>query len=158
MGNDKVILTREGYDKLHKELALLKGEKRQEIIRAISEARAQGDLSENAEYDAAKESQAMNEKRIAEIEYVLSRADILDDSRIPKDTALIGATIKMKDLRSKEEFDYMLVSEAEADYDNNKISLSSPVGKALIGHKIGDIIEIKVPAGVLRYEIIGITR
>jgi len=158
MGDGRIILTREGYEKMQNELALLSNKKRRQIAKEIDEARAKGDLSENAEYHAAKEAQAMNERRIAEIEGILSRARIIDDSAVSKDEALLGATVKVKDLSSLEDFDYMLVSEEESDYDLNKISITSPVGRALLGHKVGDIVEVRVPAGVLRYEIVGISR
>lgn len=158
MSEDRVMLTREGRDKICKELDILKGEKRREVAKALAEARAHGDLSENAEYDAAKEAQAMNERRISEMEDTLMRAQIIDDDSMPKDEALFGATVRVKDQGSGEEFDYMLVSEEESDFDLNKISISSPVGKALFGHKVGDVVEIQVPAGVLKYEIVSIGR
>ncbi len=158
MSKGRVVLTREGRDKLCKELEGLKGEKRREIAQALADARAHGDLSENAEYDAAKESQAMNEKKIASLEETLMNATLLDNSSMPKDEALIGATVKVKDQGTKEEFDYMLVSEAESDFELNKISTNSPVGKALLGHKVGAVVDIQVPAGVIKYEIIKISR
>ena len=158
MQGKKVSLTRKGYNDLMKELESLKGEKRRNISRDIAEARSHGDISENAEYDAAKEAQAHNEKRIAELEGTLSRAEIIDDTNVPKDTALLGATVTVKDKNTGEEFDYMLVAEEESDFDADKISASSPVGKALIGHKKGDVVEIQVPAGTLKYEIIKIRR
>ncbi len=158
MAGEKIVLTREGRDKLVRELECLKGEKRREIARALAEARGHGDLSENAEYDAAKEAQAHNEKKIGELEDILVKARLIDDSKMPKDEALIGATIRVVDLNTNEKFDYMLVSEEESDFDQNKISISSPVGKAFLGHKVGDVVEVKVPAGVLRYELIEIKR
>ena len=158
MPGKKVTLTREGYDKLHEELEYLKGTKRREISKAIGEARAHGDLSENAEYDAAKDAQALNEKRIAELEDTLSRATIIDEGTIATDEALLGATLKLKDSATGDEFEYMLVSEEESDFDEGKISVSSPVGKALLGHKVGDTVEINVPAGTLTYEILEIRR
>ena len=97
-------------------------------------------------------------RRIAEMEDTLMRAQIIDNDAMPKDEALLGATVKVKDQGSGEEFDYMLVSEEESDFDLNKISISSPVGKALFGHKVGDVVEIQVPAGVLKYEIVSIGR
>jgi transcription elongation factor GreA len=152
------MLTRAGRDKLVKELEFLKGEKRREIAKDLAEARAHGDLSENAEYDAAKEAQAMNEKRIGEIEDVLLSGQLIDEAAVPKDEALLGATISVKDTDSGEEFDYMLVSQEESDFQENKISVDSPVGKALLGHKVGDVIDIQVPAGALKYEIVKISR
>lgn len=156
LGN--IYLTKDGYDKLHQELEYLKKVQRKELSQAIAQARAHGDLSENAEYDAAKEAQALNEKRIAELEYKLSRARLIDDQDIPKDQARIGATIQLEDLDSQEELGYFLVSEEEADFSQGKISITSPVGRALLGHKENEIVEINVPAGILRYRIIKITR
>lgn len=153
-----VTLTREGRDKLVRELELLKGEKRREVAKALAEARAHGDLSENAEYDAAKEAQAHNEKKIAEIEDILMRARIMDESAIAPDEALLGAKVKVLDKETSEEFEYMLVAEEESDFSENKISITSPVGKALLGHKKGDIVEISTPGGDLSYEITGISR
>ena len=158
MVKGKIFLTREGRDKIVKELECFKGEKRREIAKQLAEARAHGDLSENAEYDAAKEAQAMNEKRIAELEETLMRARIIDEDSVPRDQALLGATVRVKDLNGGQEFDYILVSEEEADFENDKISITSPVGSALLGHKVGDGVEIEVPAGTLEYEIVKISR
>ena len=158
MGEGHVTLTREGRGKLVSELELLKNEKRREIAKDLAEARAKGDLSENAEYDAAKESQAMNEKRIAELEDTLMRARLIDESTMPKDIALFGATIKVKDQGTGEEFDYMLVAEEESDFEQNKISVSSPVGKAILGHRAGDVVDAVVPDGTIKYEILKISR
>jgi len=155
---DEIYLTRSGYEKLIKELDVLKREKRKQLSKAIGEARGHGDISENAEYDAAKDAQALNEKRIAELEYKLTRARIIDYEDIPKDEVLIGATVRLKDLDSQEVLEYTLVSETEADYDEGKISVTSPVGAALLNHKEKDIVEIKVPAGILRYEVLKISR
>ena len=151
-------LTRDGYEKLRKELEFLKTVKRKELSKAIGEARSHGDISENAEYDSAKESQGLNEKKIAELEATLSNAQILDDQNISKDEVLIGATVKLKDLDSNEELEYMLVSEEEADYSQGKISVTSPVGSALLNHKKGETVSIKVPAGTLKYKILAISR
>ncbi|MEW6009045.1 MAG: transcription elongation factor GreA [Candidatus Omnitrophota bacterium] len=155
---DEVYLTRAGYEKLMKELEFLKGEKRKKLSKAIGEARAHGDISENAEYDAAKEAQALNEERIHELEFKLGHVRIIDDEDIPKDKIFIGAKVTLKDLDSAEILEYTLVSEAEADYNEGKISITSPIGKALLSRKEKDVVEINVPAGVLRYEIIKITR
>jgi len=151
-------LTHEGYEKLRKELEYLKTVKRKELSKAIGEARSQGDISENAEYDAAKESQGLNEKKISELESKLGNAQIIDNDQMSSDEVLIGATVKLKDMKSGQELEYMLVSEEEADYDQNKISVSSPVGSALISHKVDDTVEIKVPAGVLKYKVLKISR
>jgi transcription elongation factor GreA len=158
MTDGNVYLTPEGYEKLRKELKFLKTTKRRKLSKAIGDARAHGDISENAEYDAAKEAQGLNEKKIAELETELSNAQILDDTNIPKDEALIGATVKLKDLGSKEEVQYTLVSELEADFSQGKISVTSPVGKGLLGHKKNEIVKIEVPAGILKYKILKISR
>ncbi len=155
---EQIYLTRSGHEKLMKELDFLKREKRKQLSKAIGEARDHGDISENAEYDAAKEAQGLNEKKIAELEYKLSHARILDDENIPKDEVLIGATVTLKDLDSQEVLEYTLVSEIEADYAEGKISVSSPIGAALLNHREKDTVEIKVPAGVLRYQILKISR
>lgn len=158
MDPQDVYLTKEGYQRLIGELEFLKNVKRKELSKAVGEARAHGDISENAEYDAAKEAQALNEQRIAELEEKLSHARILDYENIPKDEVLIGATVKLKDLSTEEELEYTLVSELEADYAQGKISISCPVGKGLLSHREGDTVEIKTPAGVLRYKILKISR
>lgn len=158
MSRGRSYLTREGFEKLQKELEHLKTVKRKEFSKAIGEARSHGDLSENAEYDAAKESQALNEKRIAELQQKLANAEILDNDQMTSDEVLIGATVKLKDAKSGEELEYMLVAEEEADYASGKISVSSPVGSALINHKVGDLVEIKVPAGILKYKVLNISR
>ena len=158
MGEGYITFTREGRDKIVRELESLKNAKRREIAKALAEARSHGDLSENAEYDAAKEAQAMNEKKIAELEGTLSRGRIMDDTDMPKDEALLGAKVKVKDKDTSEEFEYMLVAEEESDFAENKISVSSPVGRALLGHKAGEVVEIKAPAGIIKYEIISISR
>ena len=158
MGKGKTYLTREGYEKLRQELENLKTVKRRQLSKAIGEARAHGDISENAEYDAAKEAQGLNEKKISELETKLSGAQILDDENISKDEILIGATVKLKDINSGEELEYMLVAEEEADYSQNKISVTSPVGSGLVNHKKGETVEIKVPAGTLKYKVLNITR
>lgn len=151
-------LTHEGYEKLRKELEYLKTVRRKELSKAIGEARSHGDISENAEYDAAKESQGLNEKKIAELEAKLASAQIIDNEQMSSDEVLIGANVKLKDLKSGQELEYMLVAEEEADYDQNKISVSSPVGSALVNHKVGDAVEINVPAGILKYKILKISR
>lgn len=154
----EIYLTRKGYQKLSEELEHLKKVKRKEFSKAIGEARAHGDISENAEYDAAKEAQAHNEKRIAELEAKLAGARIIEDHDIAADEVLIGATVKLKDLDTEEELEYILVSPEEADYNQNKISISSPVGKGLLYHKENDTVEIKIPAGMLKYKILKISR
>lgn len=158
MARGSTHLTPEGYEKLRKELEYLKTTKRRELSRAIGEARAHGDISENAEYDSAKDAQGMNEKKIAELEAKLASAQIIDNSQMSSDEVLIGATVKLKDIDSGEELEYTIVSEEEADYAQNKISLQSPVGTGLLNHKKGDLVEIQVPRGVLKYKILNISR
>ncbi|MFA5338547.1 MAG: transcription elongation factor GreA [Candidatus Omnitrophota bacterium] len=153
-----IYLTEEGYQKLVKDLERLKTVKRRQLSKAIGEARDHGDISENSEYDAAKEDQAFNEKKIAELEAKLAYVRILNDEEMPKDKILIGATVELEDLDTEEKIVYMLVSEVEADYKQGKISVSSPVGKGLINHKEGEAIEIKIPAGILHYKILKISR
>ncbi|MDD5137873.1 MAG: transcription elongation factor GreA [Candidatus Omnitrophota bacterium] len=153
-----IFLTQKGYEQLREELELLKTKKRREIAQTIARARAMGDLSENAEYDAAKEAQGHLEKRIAELEDKLSRARIIENENIPTDKVYIGACVKLRDQDTEEESAYTLVSPAEADYTQNKLSIESPIGKALLGRKAGDVVEIQVPAGILKYRIIEISR
>ena len=153
----EIYLTRQGHDKLVEELEFLKTTKRRQLSKAIGEARAHGDISENAEYDAAKDAQGLNEKKIAELEGKLSCAQILSDD-IAKDEVLIGATVKLMDVDTSEEMEYTLVAELEADYNQGKISVGSPVGKGLLGHKENETVEITIPAGTLKYKIIRITR
>jgi transcription elongation factor GreA len=152
-----IYLTQEGYEKLIGELEYLKTIKRRQLSKAVGEARLHGDISENAEYDAARDAQGHNEKQIVELEDKLARVRILDKN-ISHDEALIGATVKLKDMDTKEELEYTLVSELEADYAQGKISVTSPVGLGLLGSKENEVVEIKIPAGILKYKIIKISR
>jgi len=156
--SEDVFLTKKGFEKLKKELGFLKGEKRREIADALEKARLLGDLSENAEYDSAKQEQAINEKRIAELVNKLGRAKIIENITISTDKAYVGANLKLEDLGSKEKIDYKLVTEDEADFSQGRISISSPVGKALLGRKKGEVVSISVPAGTLKYKVIKISR
>jgi transcription elongation factor GreA len=140
------------------ELEYLKTTRRRELSKEIGAAREKGDISENAEYDAAKDAQGLLEKRIAELEDRLSRATVMENMEIAADKAYIGATIKVKDIDSKDEMNYTLVAQEEANFSEGKISVESPIGKALLGHKNGDTVEIQVPAGTLKYKILAITR
>ena len=158
MDGEDIYLTKAGYQKLVEELEFLKTSKRRQLSAEIGKARAHGDISENAEYDAAKDAQALNEQKVSELEYRLSRARIIDDENIPSDQVLIGATVKLQDLDTGEELEYTLVSELEADYAQGRISVTSPVGHGLLEHKENDVIEIKIPAGKLRYKILKISR
>jgi transcription elongation factor GreA len=155
---ESIPMSREGYDKFVKDLDYLKTTKRREIAEDIARARAFGDLKENAEYDSAKNNQALNEKRISDYEERLSRIQIIDESKIPKDQVLIGATVLLKDLKSQEEITYSIVTHDEADYDAGKLSAMSPIAKGLLGLKVGDSAEIKIPAGVLKYKVLKISR
>lgn len=156
--NAKIYLSKDGYEKLRDELKYLQTTRRRELSKEIGIARDHGDISENAEYDAAKEAQAFNEHRVAELQDKFRRAQILDDSNISNDEVLIGATVKLKDLDSGEELEYTLVSEFEADFMENKISIASPIGNNLLGLKKNDTVEIKVPAGIIKYKVLGISR
>ena len=156
--SDNIPMTREGYERFVKELEQLKTIKRREIAEDIARARAFGDLKENAEYDAAKNSQAFNEKRISEYEERLSRIQIIDESKIAKDQVLIGAKVVLKDLKSQEEITYSIVTHDEANFDEGKLSVMSPIAKGLLGLKVGESAEIKIPAGVLKYKVLKISR
>lgn len=154
---DVVYLTRAGYEKMTKELDELRRERRR-ISKAIEEARLQGDISENAEYDAAKDAQAHNAARMADVEVKLSKVRIIEDENIPSDKIYIGAIVTLLDLETDEELQYMMVSPEEANYEENKLSIFAPIGKALMGHAAGEELNIKVPAGVLKYKILKIKR
>lgn len=154
----EVYLTKDGFHKLQDELDRLKSVERLRISKAIGEARLLGDLSENAEYDAAKDAQAHCEARIAELEDKLARVRIIDNEDIPKDKVFIGAKVTVADLDTDAEECYTLVSHEEANYDEGKISIQSPIGKALLGHKVGEAVDVNVPAGILKYKIMKIER
>ncbi|ABB32006.1 transcription elongation factor GreA [Geobacter metallireducens RCH3] len=152
-----VPMTKESYDSLQEELKRLIREERPRVIQDIAEARSHGDLSENAEYDAAKNRQAFIEGRIQELQGKLARAHVVDLSGLKPDKVVFGATVTLYDTTSEEEVTYKIVGEEEADIKLGKISCTSPVGKALIGHKLDDSVKIKVPSGsVKEYEIIDI--
>ncbi len=151
-----VYLTRERLLELEEELRRLKIKGRAEIAQQIAEARGHGDIAENSEYDAAKQAQEMLEIRIAKLEKTLSRARIINEKDLPNDKVYILSTVKIKDLKSGEELTYKLVSPEEANFEENKISVTSPIGKALMGKTKGDIVKIQVPAGILDYEILEI--
>ena len=151
-----VPLTKESYEALQEELKRSIREERPKIIQAISEARAHGDLSENAEYDAAKNNQSFLEGRIQELQDKLARAYVVDLSNLKPDKVVFGATVTVYDTATEEETTFKIVGEDEADIKQGKISYTSPVGKALIGHRLDDSVKAKVPAGVREYEIIDI--
>jgi transcription elongation factor GreA len=156
--NDVVYLTRKRLRELEEELRDLKLNGRKQIAQDIAEARGHGDLSENAEYDAAKEAQQHLERKIAQLEITLSRARIIESKDLPNDKVYILSTVTIRDLKTSEETAYTLVSNEEADFEDRKISVSSPIGKALLGKKLHDVVKIKVPAGILEYKVIDITR
>jgi transcription elongation factor GreA len=156
--NGVVYLTRERLVELEQELRQLKVHERTEIAAKIAEARGHGDLSENAEYDAAKEAQQHLELRIAKLEQTLGRARIIDSKDLPNDKIYILSNVTLKDIKTKKVLTYKLVSPEEANFDENKISVTSPIGKGLIGKKVNDVVKIAVPAGELSYQIIDISR
>ena len=159
MDNEKeVLLTQEGYDNLEKELEYLVTEKRAEIAERIKVALGFGDLSENSEYDEAKNAQAANETKIAELENKLRYARIIDESEIDTKTVQVGNTVKVLDMEFDEEELYTIVGSTEVDLAQNKISNESPIGAALMGAKKGQIVEAQAPAGVIKYKIISITK
>lgn len=155
---DIQYLTKKGHQKLVEELEYLRTTKRREIAKALEHARSYGDLSENAEYDAAKDAQGLNEKRIAELETKLASSRIMPEEGMSTDEVLLGATVKIQDMDTDEVLTYTIVSDAEADYDQGKISASSPVGKGLLNHKVSETVSINIPAGTLTYKILAITR
>jgi len=150
--------TAEGLKKLRDELNQLKDVERPRASQAIAEARDKGDLSENAEYDAAKEAQGLLEMKIAKLEELVANARIIDESQLDVSKVLVLSTVKLKNLANKMEITYTLVAESEADLKAGKISVSSPIGKGLLGKSVGEIAEIKVPNGTLKMEILEITR
>ena len=150
--------TEEGLKKLNKELDHMKHVERGQISAQIGEARDKGDLSENAEYDAAKEAQGLLELKISKLETALSNARIIDESQLDNSKALILSKVKIKNTTNGAEMEYILVSEKEADIKAKKISVDSPIGEGLLGKSVGDIAEIKVPTGIMKFEIIEISR
>lgn len=153
---DKIPVTAAGYKALEDELRHRQQIERPRIIQAISEARSHGDLSENAEYHAAKEQQSLNEGRIAELEDKLSRAEVIDVSKLSGQTVKFGATVKLIDEDTDEEKTYQIVGESEADVKSGKVSITSPIARALIGKKSGDSVEVNTPGGGKSYEIVDV--
>lgn len=149
--------TKEGLDKLRKELEEMKSVERPKISRQIAEARDKGDLSENAEYDAAKEAQGLLEMRISKLEDVIANARVLDSSQMDTSKVMVLSKVKMKNQGNGQEMAYQLVSESEADLKAGKISINSPIGKGLMGKKVGEVAEIEVPTGKMKLEIIDIS-
>lgn len=154
---DVTYLSKEGLENLKAEIQELKTKGRADMARQIKEAREKGDLSENAEYDAAKEAQGMLEMKIAKLEELLANARLLDESKIDTSKVSVFTTVKLHDMKFKRDISYTLVSEKEADVKSGKISVTSPIGKGLLGKKAGEVVKITVPAGVLEFKIIEIT-
>jgi transcription elongation factor GreA len=150
-------MTEEGLANLKKELEQLTLVERPAISQQISEARDKGDLSENAEYDAAKEAQGLLEMRIARMEDMVAKARIIDESKIDTSHVQILNKVKIKNIKNSQQVEYMLVSESEADIKSGKISVATPIAKGLLGKEVGDVVEIKVPSGVMSFEIIEIS-
>ncbi len=155
---DKKILTKEGLKELEEELEYLRVVKRKELSRIIKEAREQGDLSENAEYDAARDEQAKTEARIEQIQLLLKDVEVHDDEGGDEDTVNIGCKVKIRDMEYKEDETYRIVGSTEANSLKNKISNESPIGKAIIGAKVGQTVKVETPSGVLKYKILEIER
>lgn len=157
MSSDRVPMTREGYEKLKAELDRMQNVEMIEVAKRIATAREMGDLSENAEYHAAREDQGMLQARIDALKDKLARANIVDQTDLPKDTVVFGTRVRIKNLDSGELEVYELVGPGDEDYDNNKILTTSPRGQGLLGRKVGDRVEIKVPRGLLKYQIVEIS-
>ncbi|WP_324719835.1 transcription elongation factor GreA [Salinimicrobium sp. HB62] len=150
--------TADGLKKLRDELNQLKDVERPRASQAIAEARDKGDLSENAEYDAAKEAQGLLEMKIAKLEEIYANARLIDESQLDTSKALVHSTVKIKNLTNGAEVKYKLVAQSEADLKSGKISVDSPIGKGLLGKKVGEIAEVQVPSGIMKFEILEITR
>ena len=150
-------LTQAGYDKLVAELEEMKSDGRKKVAQAIAEAREKGDLSENAEYDAAKDAQGMLELKINELEKVMANARILDASQLDNSKVVVLSTVRIKNVKNGKEITYQLVSESEADLKSRKISVNSPVGKGLLGKKVGEIAIVETPRGNIEFEVMEIT-
>jgi transcription elongation factor GreA len=153
---EKMPITQDGFVKLEEELKFRQQVERPRIIEAISEARSHGDLSENAEYHAAKEAQGHNEGRIAELESMISRAEVIDLSKLSGDTVRFGAKVTLVDEDTEATRVYMIVGEPEANVKEGRISISSPIGRAMIGKKVGDSVEVVTPGGTHTYEVLKI--
>lgn len=156
--SDRVILTQEGYNKLAEELLFLKTKKRREVALELETARAHGDLRENSEYETAKNNKQHLESRIAMLEAKLSQAKIVDTRELPSDKAYLGTMLEIKNLATGDILKYTLVSQDETDFAAGKISVTSPIGKGLLGRAPGESVEIQVPAGKVKYQILKISR
>ncbi|MGM9844614.1 MAG: transcription elongation factor GreA [Muribaculaceae bacterium] len=149
-------MTKEGYKKKMEEIAYLENVKRPEISRAIAEARDKGDLSENAEYDAAKEAQGMLEMKISQLKDLVANARILDESKLNCEEVQILNRVKIKNVANGQTMEYTIVADSEANLKEKKIASSTPIAQGLLGHKIGDVVDIKVPSGMMKFEIVEI--
>ena len=150
-------MTKEGYKKKMEEIAYLENVKRPEISRAIAEARDKGDLSENAEYDAAKEAQGMHEMKISQLKDLVANARIIDDSKLNTHEVQILNTVTIKNVNNGAQMKYTIVAESEANIKEHKIASSTPIAKGLMGHKVGDVVDIRVPSGMMQFEIVDIS-
>lgn len=157
MSSQRNPMTRAGYDKLKAELDRLEHEEMPKISEEIGRTRSFGDLSENAEFHAAVEAQGMLEAKIRQLRDRLNRAEIIDVSKLPRDQVVFGATVRVKDLDLDDEETFILVGAGEEDYDEGKILITSPLAQGLVGKKVGEVAEIDVPAGLMRFEIVGIS-
>jgi transcription elongation factor GreA len=153
---ERTPITRSGYEKLNAELRHLKTVERPQVIQAIEEARAHGDLSENAEFDAAKERQAYIEARVNDLSFKLNSADVIDPEKLPKDRAVFGSRVLLENIDSGEKVEYMLVGPEESDINQGLISIASPLGKAIVGREPGDEITLQAPGGKRVYELVEI--
>lgn len=158
MASGVVYVTREYLQSMQADLQVLKSRGRREIAQKIADARAHGDLSENADYDAAKHEQELLEIRISRIEGALSRAQVIDPKDFPDDKVYILSRVKLMNRKTNREIEYLLVSDEEADFEQNKLSVTSPLGKALLGTVVGSVIQTKVPVGVIEYEVLAISK
>jgi transcription elongation factor GreA len=156
MSNDRIPMSKEGYEKLKAQLDRMKNEEMPRIAEQIAQARGYGDLSENAEFEAAVEAQGMLQARINDLQDKLGRAFIVDRSTMPTDRVVFGSKVRVLDLDLEEEEDFTLVGPGEEDYDQNRILLTSPIGQSLVGKKIGDEVDVPVPKGTLRFKILDI--
>ncbi len=150
-------MTRDGYKKKMEEIAYLESVKRPEISRAIAEARDKGDLSENAEYDAAKEAQGMLEMKISQLKDLVANARILDDSKLNNEEVQILNRVKIKNVKNGAVMEYTIVADSEANLKEKKIASSTPIAQGLLGHKLGEVVEIRVPSGLMQFEIVEIS-
>ena len=153
---ERTPITRQGYEALKRELEYLKANERPQVIRAIEEARAHGDLSENAEFDAAKNRQGFIEGRMCELEFKLASADIIDTDNLSRDRAVFGSSVLLENIDTGETVQYQLVGPDESDIEKGRISVTSPLGRAIVGKKTGETLVLKAPGGIRQYELVDI--